>query len=148
LTKLTTSKGAGMADSIWKFSNQPIAFESKRIGRRIRISKLRRSLNKAVPGTQVHQILSLHHDAVLKRANPLPSTSRIDVFYSVQTFLHNNGLKLAYKYYITVTNLILTLFTQIPRLLLCRINRVCHWIHITFVGHLDNHKVIKYSFFV
>jgi len=30
LTKLTTSKGAGTADSIRKFSNQPIPFESNR----------------------------------------------------------------------------------------------------------------------
>ena len=37
LTKLTTSKGAGTADSIRKFSNRPITFESNRIGRPIRI---------------------------------------------------------------------------------------------------------------
>jgi len=37
LTKLSTSKGAGTADSIRKFSNRPITFESNRIGRPIRI---------------------------------------------------------------------------------------------------------------
>ena len=31
LTKLTTSKGAGTADSIRKFSNRPIPLESNRI---------------------------------------------------------------------------------------------------------------------
>jgi len=30
LTKLTTSKGAGTADSIQKFTNQPITLESNR----------------------------------------------------------------------------------------------------------------------
>ena len=44
LTKLTTSRGAGTADSIQKFSNRQITFESNEIGRPIRISKLRRSL--------------------------------------------------------------------------------------------------------
>jgi len=46
LTNITTSKGADTADSIRKFSNRPIPFESNDIGRpiRIRISKLRRSL--------------------------------------------------------------------------------------------------------
>jgi len=37
LTKLTTSKGAGTADSSRKFSNQPRPFKSNRIGRPIRI---------------------------------------------------------------------------------------------------------------
>jgi len=37
LTKLTTSKGAGTADSIRKFSNRPSPFELNRIGRPIRI---------------------------------------------------------------------------------------------------------------
>jgi len=46
LTKLMTSKGAGMADSIWKFSNWPITFQSNRTAdsNSNRISKLRRSL--------------------------------------------------------------------------------------------------------
>jgi len=49
LTKLTTSKGTGTADSIRKISNRPITFESNRIGWPIRvlielISKLGRSL--------------------------------------------------------------------------------------------------------
>jgi len=50
LTKLTTSKEAGTADLIRKFSNRPITFELNRIGRpiRIRISKLRRSLNNTL----------------------------------------------------------------------------------------------------
>jgi len=43
LTKLTTSKGAGTADSIRKFSNRPIPFESNQ-PIRIRIYKLCRSL--------------------------------------------------------------------------------------------------------
>jgi len=37
LTKLKTSKEAGTADSIRKFSNRPITFESNRIRRPIRI---------------------------------------------------------------------------------------------------------------
>ena len=46
LTKLTTSIGAGTADSIQKFSNQQISFESNRTAdsNSNRISKLRRSL--------------------------------------------------------------------------------------------------------
>jgi len=46
LTKLMTSKGAGMADSIRKFSNWPITFQSNRTAdsNSNRISKLRRSL--------------------------------------------------------------------------------------------------------
>ena len=47
LTKLTTSKEAGMADSIKKFSNRSITFESNRTAdlNSNRISKLRRSLH-------------------------------------------------------------------------------------------------------
>jgi len=37
LTKLMTSKGAGTADSIRKFSNRPIPFELNQIRRPIRI---------------------------------------------------------------------------------------------------------------
>jgi len=44
LTKLTTSKGAGTADSIQKFSNRPVPFESNRTANSNRISKLCRSL--------------------------------------------------------------------------------------------------------
>jgi len=46
MTKLTTSKGAGTADSIQKFSNRPIPVESNRMAdsNSNRISKLSRSL--------------------------------------------------------------------------------------------------------
>jgi len=46
LTKLTTSKGAGTADSIRTFSNRQMPFESNRTAdsNSNRISKLRRSL--------------------------------------------------------------------------------------------------------
>jgi len=47
LTKLTTSKGAGTADSIRKFSNRPIPFESNQMAHSNynRILKLGRSLH-------------------------------------------------------------------------------------------------------
>jgi len=76
LTKLTTSKGTGTADSIRKFSNRPIPFESNRIESNLEASQVP-SFQNCIYGNAAYRMASSRSRVPHKRR--VPDTGQVSM---------------------------------------------------------------------